>query len=84
MLSRDKRPSVSFPGPALAPFNAGTMHPAFLPVRVHVTSALASVPPTLPSPGTSPAKSTWSDASKVSPAWEGWGRGPAIIGKSRM
>jgi hypothetical protein len=77
MLSRDKRPQA--PRPFTNPNTpAASVHPAFLPVRVHATVPPAPVPP--PSP---PARA-WSDASKVSPAWEGWGRGPATVVKPRM
>ncbi|RSH77075.1 uncharacterized protein EHS24_003702 [Apiotrichum porosum] len=97
MLSRDKRPAVPVPRPLPAaaggaagagvqPFNPAYAHPAYLPARVHVTAALATVPPTqIPrQQGPVPLESTWSDATKVSPAWEGWGRGPAELGKSRL
>lgn len=90
MLSRDKRPAV----PALGPrpnapnqqqgFDPAHSHPAFLPTRVHVTAAMSTVPPTvIPNPASAP-REHWSDASKVSPAWEGWARGPAEASKPRL
>ncbi|CAK9787329.1 unnamed protein product [Cutaneotrichosporon oleaginosum] len=78
MLSRDKRPQPP------RPFANACVHPAFLPVRVHV-SAAAPNPSPAPAPAPAPSPSPpWRDASKVSPAWEGWGRGPATVAKSRM
>lgn len=71
-------------GAPIPPFNPSLSHPAFLPVRVHVTTALAAVPPTLPRAPSPPKRTDWENAAKVSPAWEGWGRGPAEAGKSRL
>ncbi|GMK58658.1 hypothetical protein CspeluHIS016_0601000 [Cutaneotrichosporon spelunceum] len=75
MLSRDKRPQPPVQRPTSA-----SVHPAFLPVRVHATSAAPQAQTPLPAP----LPPAWTDASKVSPAWEGWGRGPAAAAKSRM
>lgn len=93
MFSRDKRPTVPIP-PRVPPrtpqaqmqFNPAQSHPAFLPLRVHVT-AIPRPPNQPPSPPVpSPQQHQWTDPSQVSPAWEGWGRGPAEanVGKSRL
>ncbi|KAL1410535.1 hypothetical protein Q8F55_004548 [Vanrija albida] len=58
-------------GAAIPPFNPSLSHPAFLPVRVHVTAALSAVPPTLPRAPSPPKRTDWENAAKVSPAWEG-------------
>lgn len=74
-------------------YNPAQSHPAFLPVRVHVSAAGPPAPPAppakVPSPPAQsprPQQHQWADPSQVSPAWEGWGRGPAEanVGKSRL